>query len=417
MVGFTRLLACSASFRSRCRYRQTSKRPLVSSKALQDSIKGEHLLRRAKNLCEIAKLGEEEPLWDPTCIYSTLGKLGDYYNISYQAFPAVTGRVSEFRLEPVHGNLVLVSNQGCDASDYPAVLKGNIPLEGEVHGTLGTPSDNHIATLGIPDAEAAPVIKKLEKGETVEAIAYVDAEVKTTVTDNIIAQTTEGDPNNCVMLGGHSDSVTAGPGINDDGSGSMTLLEIAMQLTKFSVNNCVRFAWWAAEEEGLLGSDYYASTLPEEENQKIRLFMDYDMLGSPNFAYQIYNATDAVNPTGSQALRDLYVDWYESQGLNYSFIPFDGRSDYDGFIRAGIPAGGIATGAEGVKTKEEAEMYGLCDDVGNVNMTAWELNSKLVAHSVATYAVSFKGFPERTAVAATKAYEQKTKYHGSKLFI
>lgn len=353
----------------------------------------------------------------------------------------MTGRVSEFRLvigdevpksaepmsltpptknkEPVHGNLVLVPNQGCDASDYPAALDGNIALvmrgkcsfgtksefaglagaiaaivynneEGEVHGTLGTPSDNHVATFGISDAEAAPIIKKLEKSKTVDAIAYIDAEVKTTMTDNIVAQTTEGDPNNCVMLGGHSDSVPAGPGINDDGSGSMTLLEIATQLTKFSVNNCVRFAWWAAEEEGLLGSDYYASTLPEEENQKIRLFMDYDMLGSPNFAYQIYNATNEANPTGSQELRDLYVDWYESQGLNYSFIPFDGRSDYDGFIRAGIPAGGIATGAEGVKTKDEEKMYGgkagdwydpcyhqLCDDVSNVNMTAWELNSKV----------------------------------------
>ncbi|KAK7936709.1 aminopeptidase Y precursor [Apiospora aurea] len=516
MVGFTRHLACSAALLSTASAYgiqqpmssddspvaapaaaagHSSKRPLVSSKALQDSIKGEHLLRRAKNLYEIAKLGEEEynhptrvigsdgHLGTLAYIYSTIAKFGDYYNLSYQAFPAVTGRVSEFRLvigdevpksaepmsltpptkhkEPVHGNLVLVPNQGCDAADYPALLEGNIALvmrgkcsfgtksefagragavaaivynneEGEVHGTLGTPSDNHVATFGISDAEAAPVIKKLEKGDKVDAIAYIDAEVKTTLTDNIVAQTTEGDPNNCVMLGGHSDSVTAGPGINDDGSGSMTLLEIATQLTKFSVNNCVRFAWWAAEEEGLLGSDYYASTLSDEENQKIRLFMDYDMLGSPNFAYQIYNATNEANPTGSQELRDLYVDWYESQGLNYSFIPFDGRSDYDGFIRAGIPAGGIATGAEGVKTKEEEKMYGgkagdwydpcyhqLCDDVGNVNMTAWELNSKLVAHSVATYAVSFKGFPERTAsvAAAAEDYEGRTKYHGKKLFI
>jgi aminopeptidase Y len=192
------------------------------------------------------------------------------------------------------------------------------------------------------------------------------------------------------MLGGHSDSVAEGPGINDDGSGSLALLEVATQLANFSVNNCVRFAWWSGEEEGLLGSDYYVETLPAEENRRIRLFMDYDMLASPNFAYQVYDARDAVNPAGSQQLRDLYVDWYVRQGLNYTFIPFDGRSDYDGFIRNGIPGGGIATGAEGIKSKQEAALFGgedgvaydvcyhaICDTVANLNLTAWELNTKV----------------------------------------
>jgi aminopeptidase Y len=168
------------------------------------------------------------------------------------------------------------------------------------------------------------------------------------LTDNIIAQTSSGDPENCIMLGGHSDSVTEGPGINDDGTGTLTLIEIATQLTNFTVSNCVRFAWWDGEEEGLLGSDYYVSVLPPAENLKIRLFQDYDMLASSNFAYQVYNATNAANPNGSEELRDLYVDWYKKNGLNYTFIPFDGRSDYDGFIQNGIPGGGIATGAEGV---------------------------------------------------------------------
>jgi len=232
------------------------------------------------------------------------------------------------------------------------------------------------------------------------------------------------------MLGGHSDSVDAGPGINDDGSGSMTLLEIATQLSKFEVNNCVRFAWWSGEEEGLLGSDFYVYTLPEEENMKIRLFMDYDMLASPNFAYQIYNATNAVNPTGSEELRNLYVTFYKSLGLNSSFIAFDGRSDYDGFIKSGIPGGGIATGAEGIKTEAEVEMFGgvagnwydpcyhqLCDDIGNLNMTAWEVNTKLVAHSVATYALSLKGFPERTDIKSASTYGEGFKYHGPKLIV
>jgi aminopeptidase Y len=138
----------------------------------------------------------------------------------------------------------------------------------------------------------------------------------------------------------------------------MSLLEVATQLTKFNVSNCVRFAWWAGEEEGLLGSDYYVASLPEKENRKIRMLMDYDMMASPNFAYQIYNATNALNPNGTEELRDLYIKWYEDQNLNYTFIPFDGRSDYDGFIHNGIPVGGIATGAEGIKSKKEVEMFG-----------------------------------------------------------
>jgi aminopeptidase Y len=368
-------------------------------------------------------------------------ELGDYYDISNQSFAAVSGNVFESRLvmgdqvpksaapmgltpatknkEPVHGDLVLVENEGCQSTDFPDAVSGNIAFikrgtcpfgtksenagragavaaivynseKDGVQGTLGTPSKYHVATFGLSGEEAAPVLEKLSKKKRVDAIAYIDAIVEEIETNNIIAQTTLGDPENCVMLGAHSDSVAEGPGINDDGSGTISLLEVASQLTKFNVTNCVRFAWWAGEEEGLLGSDHYVATLPEDENKKIRLFMDYDMMASPNFAYQVYNATNAVNPNGSEELRDLYVDWYEEQGLNYTFIPFDGRSDYDGFIRNGIPGGGIATGAEGIKSKEEEAVFGgqagewydpcyhqLCDDVGNVNQTAWIVNTKV----------------------------------------
>jgi aminopeptidase Y len=379
-------------------------------------------------------------------IYSTIADLGDYYEISNQTFDAVVGNVFEWRLvlgdtEPesvlpfsltpptknkdaVFGPLVLVANDGCDESDFPSEANGAIALikrgvcpfgqksalagkagaiaaviynneKGSISGTLGEPSKYHVATFGISNEDAEPYIKKLEKGKIIPSSAYMDAIVSKAPTTNIIAQTKGGDPENCVMLGGHSDSVAEGPGINDDGSGSLSLLEIATHLVNYKVNNCVRFAWWAGEEEGLLGSDYYVSQLSEDENLKIRLFMDYDMLASPNYAYQIYNATNAVNPTGSEELRNLYIDYYESHGVNYTFIPFDGRSDYDAFIKHGIPGGGIATGAEGIKTKEEAEMFGgkagdwydpcyhqLCDTVDNLALDAWVLNTKVGPQSL-----------------------------------
>jgi aminopeptidase Y len=394
-------------------------------------------------------------------IRSTLESLGDYYNVSEQSFKAVTGNIFEQRLvlgntviqhaapmgltpptpnkQPIFGQVYNVSNNGCDLSDYPTdvegtwialIQRGVCPFgtksenagragakaavvynneHGSLSGTLGTPSKYHVATFGISDTDVAPFLEQLKHGEKVDAIAYIDSEVTTINTINIIAQTKGGDQDNCVMIGGHSDSVAEGPGINDDGSGSITVLETAIQLTKFDVNNCVRFAWWAGEEEGLLGSNAYVESLSDEENLKIRMFMDYDMMGSPNFAYQIYDANNEENPVGSAELKKLYIDFYEDNGLNYTFIPFDGRSDYVGFIINGIPGGGIATGAEGVKTKEEEAMFGgwagkwydpcyhqLCDDVSNVNVTAWEVNTKLVAHSVATYARSLKGFPTRT---------------------
>lgn len=472
-----------------------SSQKIVDSEALQAKIHGKNLLARAEDLYKLAELSFHD-YNHPTrvigsaghaatleYIYATIQKLGSYYNISEQSFPAYSGNVYESRLiladevianasamsltpptkdnEPVYGDVVLVANSGCSASDYPEAVKDNIAFvqrgkcgfgdkstlagragakaaviynneKGALHGTMGTPNDDQIATFGISDEEAEKTLKKLKAGKSVDAIAYIDGEVKTIHTLNIVAQTAQGDPDNCVMLGAHSDSVPEGPGINDDGSGSLSLLEVATHLTEYDVNNCVRFAWWAAEEEGLVGSDFYAASLSPAENEKVRLFMDYDMMGSPNFAYQIYNATNDASPVGSEELRDLYVDWYKAHNLSYTFIPFDGRSDYDGFIRAGIPAGGIATGAEGIKTKEEAKQFGgkagdwydpcyhqLCDDVGNVNVTAWEVNTRLIAHSVATYAKSFDGFPKRQSVAASGSskYERETKYHGEKLFI
>ncbi|KAK5989774.1 Aminopeptidase Y [Cladobotryum mycophilum] len=468
-------------------------KPLIGSEELQSSIKIGALMKRAEKLYEIAQTSEEEYNHPTRVIGSeghrgTLGyvinellDLGDYYNIQIQDFPVTSGNVFESQLtiddailtgaapmgltpatkdkEPVHGNLVLVKNQGCDVADFPAAVKGNIALilrgtcpfgdksgnagksgavaavvyntdsEG-LSGTLGDPTPDHVATFGISGKEGKAFADRLSHGETISAIAYIDAELKEINTTNVIAQTEDGDPDNVVALGAHSDSVGEGPGINDDGSGTISLLEVATQLTKFKVNNAVRFAWWAAEEEGLLGSNWYADHLTKEENLKIRLFMDYDMMASPNFAYQIYDSRDAENPKGSEALRDLYINWYKEQGLNYTFIEFDGRSDYVGFIDHGIPASGIATGAEGVKTEEEAKVFGgvagdwydpcyhqLCDDLGNVNTTAFEVNTKLIAHSVATYALSLEDFPKRTEALSTASTKKKAqrKYRGHAL--
>lgn len=398
-------------------------------------------------------------------ILKEIRKLGGYYSVSTQKFKAVDGEVKSFSLlingtlpkstealsltpptphkKPVNGNLVLVANYGCSLEDFPANTAGSIVLvqRGEcafgaksinaglsgalgaiifdkdpLRGTLGEPTGKEVPTVSITTADAQEYIDTLTKDPeaAIEVTLYIDGYVKRIAVLNVVAESKFGDHDNVVSLGAHSDSVSAGPGINDDGSGTVSLLQVAKYLANFQVNNAVRFAWWAAEEEGLLGSYYYANHLTPEENSKIRLFMDYDMMASPNYEYQIYDANNVDHPDGSGDLRDLYVDWYKSQGLNYTFVPFDGRSDYVGFIDNGIPAGGIATGAEGVKTPEGVEKFGgvagewfdpcyhqLCDDLSNPDYEAWVINTKLIAHTVATYAKSFEGFPERKANNAT----------------
>ncbi|KAK6512263.1 hypothetical protein TWF481_001153 [Arthrobotrys musiformis] len=473
-----------------------SKKPSVDAESLAGTIKTSHLLNRAKDLYAIAKISEHD-FGHPTRVIGSKGhfatveyvqrvlnSLGGYYTVKEQPFPAVSGYIYESKLvlgdKAIHGSpmsltpptknkdtvfakVVAVKGDGCDEEDYGDDVDGAIALikrgrcpfgtksenagkagavaaviynneAGGLSGTLGTPLEHHVATFGIRLDDATPILEKLAAGEEVDGSAYINSEVNIIRTKNVVAQTVLGDPENCVMLGGHSDSVEEGPGINDDGSGSLTLLEIAVQLSKFSVNNCVRFAWWSGEEEGLLGSNWYATHLSDEENRKIRLFMDYDMLASVNFAYQIYNATDAEgDPKGSEELRNFYIEGYKGLGVNFTFIPFDGRSDYVGFIEAGIPAGGIATGAEGIKTPEEVELFGgkagewydpcyhqLCDDLTNLDEVAWNVNAKLVAKSVGKFAESFEGFPERVLdsdeVKAERAANAKRwKYRGNKL--
>jgi Zn-dependent M28 family amino/carboxypeptidase len=221
--------------------------------------------------------------------------------------------------------------------------------------------------------------------------------------------------------------VTAGPGINDNGSGSMSILEIAIQLTKFTVNNAVRFSWWTGEEAGLLGAAYYVKQLSQSEKDKIRLFLDFDMMASPNYAIQIYDgdgsAFNSTGPAGSAEAEHEFAAYFDNLGLNHTEIEFDGRSDYGPFLEAGIAAGGIAGGAEGIKTPEEEEMFGGAagvpydvnyhedgDTVNNLNLDAWIEFARAIAHMTATYARSWDGIPPRNATASQKRSEKYNQY-------
>lgn len=463
-------------------------KPLVDTQSLQSYVTEDKLRKRAEDLYSIAKASIPE-YNHPTRVIGSAGHNGtidyvldfldshaDYFDYYTQSFTVTSGRIRGHSFEvggktiksgavqlspptpdkqPVSAKLSY-AGEGCYPSDFVnsegtiALIKRGTCLYSDksvnagnagaiaavvfnvIDGddlnsvTLGTPKQEHVPTFVITKADGETLVAEIENGQEISGTVSMNSEVYNTLTTNVVAETLLGDHENVVMLGSHSDSVAAGPGINDDGSGSISIIEVAEALTNFNVTNAVRFAWWAAEEEGLLGSDYYVSQLSLEENSKIRLFMDYDMMASPNYAYQVYDANNVDNPPGSFELKQLYTDFYESLGLNYTFVAFDGRSDYDAFIKNGIPGGGFMTGAEVHKTAQEVEMFGgvvdeqydqcyhlLCDDLTNPAYDAWVVNTKAIANSVATYANTFEKFPTRSIDAiSTMSRVPKFQYHG-----
>jgi Zn-dependent M28 family amino/carboxypeptidase len=210
------------------------------------------------------------------------------------------------------------------------------------------------------------------------------------------------------MAGAHLDSVTEGPGINDDGSGTAALLEVAQNMAKSNGENTLRFGFWAGEELGLLGSTDYVTGLDPAERDRIALYLNFDMIGSPNYVQTVYDSdqstfpADGVTiPDGSIAIEDLFESYYTSVGEPYDDSAFDGRSDYQAFIDNGIPSGGLFTGAEEVKTAEQQAIWGgtageqfdpcyhaACDTYANVDLHALDVNSDLIAYAMLTYAYS-----------------------------
>ncbi|MGW1679739.1 M28 family metallopeptidase [Saccharopolyspora sp. NPDC002376] len=229
-------------------------------------------------------------------------------------------------------------------------------------------------------------------------------------TYNLLAETPEGDANNVVVFGAHLDSVSRGPGINDNGSGSAAILQAALDYAGSGATpkNKLRFAFWGAEEEGLVGSAHYVESLPQAERDQIAAYLNFDMVGSPNAGYFTYDGDDSdgegagPGPEGSAQIEKLLNDSLAGAGAEPEGTDFDGRSDYGPFIEVGIPAGGTFTGAEQSKTEEQAQKWGgqageafdacyhqSCDTIDNVDTQALDRNLQAINTAVTTYAEQF----------------------------
>jgi len=294
-----------------------------------------------------------------------------------------------------------VNAEAAGAEAIIMMNQGNSPTRmGLIGGTAATLPDGTPSNLTVPvvDARFPDGVALSQTGS--QAFVRVDPPV-VTEQYNVIAELPGRNSGNVVMAGAHLDSVPAGPGIQDNGAGSASLLETAVQMAKVRPTNSIRFAWWGAEESGLIGSTSYVGGLSSEELEEIALYLNFDTVASPNFVYFIYDGdgSDGGNffPAldGAAEIEQLFEHYYTQRGVPFTGTPINGTSDYLPFIQAGIPAGGLFTGDLGIKTPEEVALWGgtageqydpcyhlACDTFDNVSLEALEINAEAIAYSV-----------------------------------
>ena len=391
----------------------------------------------------------------------------DYIVSQFSAGADVTANVvptNDIQIPPPGG--AGTGTSGCEPSDFPANTAGNIALmqrgtcpfvqkyqnakdagavaalifndgfEGRTDPLFITsPPNIGIPTIMVSSAVGESLYNEAQAG-TVQLHVVVNATTTPNTEVNVIADSRRGNPNRTIVLGGHLDSVEAGPGINDNGSGTSTILEIAEQVPKLRAvpRNRLRFAFWGAEEAGLVGSTAYVDELVAGGDiDQIEANLNFDMLGSVNFVRFVYDGdlSDSTPPPsgaapGSAQIEHLFQRYFQSQGLVSDPTAFDGRSDYGPFIVNGVPAGGLFSGAEGIKTERQEAVYGgfagmpydpcyhvpptngACDDYFNLSNTSLDQMSDAAAHAGWTLARSRSPITQEPTATANKAKKAKS---------
>ncbi|MGD1280871.1 M28 family metallopeptidase [Mycobacterium seoulense] len=325
---------------------------------------------------------------------------------------------SDYGNLPAQGAVVLVDRGTCPFAQKEdvAAQRGAVAMivadnvdEQKMGGTLGPDTNVKIPVVGV--TKSVGVQLRTQPGP---ATIKLNASVQSFKARNVVAQTKTGSTADVVMAGAHLDSVPDGPGINDDGSGVAAVLETALRLgSSPQVRNAVRFGFWGAEELGLIGSRNYVESLDLTALKSIALYLNFDMLASPNPGYFTYDGDQSlpadargqpVVPEGSAGIERTLVAYLKSAGKTAQDTAFDGRSDYDGFTLAGVPAGGLFSGAEGKMSADQAKLWGgaadqpfdpnyhqKTDTLDRIDRTALGVNGGGVAYAVGLYAQDVGG--------------------------
>jgi len=253
-----------------------------------------------------------------------------------------------------------------------------------------------VPVAGIPYALGTTLAAEAQAGSVTVHLA-VDAVAGKRPSRNVVADTFGGADDAWIVVGAHLDSVPEGPGINDNGSGTAAVLEAALQLAQELAHGRrhVRFAFWGAEERGLIGSRHHVDALSDEERRRIALYINLDMVGSPNFTRFVQGPAATDDAPAALARREL-VAAFRERGLNVeerTGTRFG--SDDSSFSQKGIPTVGLYTGASGSKSEKQASLFGgtagrpfdpcyhqACDTIANIDRDVLEQNTQALVRAL-----------------------------------
>ncbi|TDK26875.1 M20/M25/M40 family metallo-hydrolase [Arthrobacter crusticola] len=223
---------------------------------------------------------------------------------------------------------------------------------------------------------------------------------------NIVADSPGSDAQT-VVVGGHLDSVAEGAGINDNATGVAAILETAEWLAESGIepSNRVRFAFWGGEEDGFYGSNHYVSELTGEQVDSTAVYLNLDMVGSPNGVRFVHDGdgsdSDRGGPKGSDVIEEVFLDYFAQNDLAAEPTSLDGGSDYEAFQDAGIAVGGLFTGDSGIKSDAEVRLHGGtagreydpcyhqgCDTLDNVDPTMLREMTAALVFAARAFAVA-----------------------------
>jgi hypothetical protein len=326
---------------------------------------------------------------------------------------------ADYRGVDLRGAIAVVDDTTCSvvAKHDAAVARGAVGLlvasaraDAPSPSTLFTPG--YYRELDIPVGVIGPDVNAALRRTSAPVRLVLDGTPVLVKSRNVIAQTKTGDARNVVVAGAHLDSIAAGPGINDDGSGVAAVLETALQLgASPEVRNAVRFTFWGSEEVGLAGSREYVRGLSRDELDDIALYLNVDMIGSPNPGYFTYDGDQSAAPagavpapTGSAGIERTLAGYLNLAGVRPADMPLGDSTDYASFQAAGVPIGGITTGAAQRKSEVQARLWGgragaafdpnyhtPRDDLTNIDRHALSVMGPAAAYAVGAYAGTTDG--------------------------
>jgi Zn-dependent M28 family amino/carboxypeptidase len=329
---------------------------------------------------------------------------------------------SDYRIPAAKDAIAVTDDTNCSIVDKQnaAVAKGAIALVvvSEPGGQGAPPklfNPGYYNQLTVPVAVVGIDGGTALRHATEPVRLTLDTETVKITSRNVLAQTKSGSTGDVVMVGAHLDSVHDSPGINDNGSGVAAVLETALQLGPLPpVANAVRFAFWGAEEEGINGSLDYVFGLDRNQLNDIALYLDFDMLGSPNAGFFTDDGDQSGPPgsgiapqdvpEGSAGIERTLAGYLNLAGKRPADMPLTTKADYRPFLVAGVPIGGMTTGASQQKTNVQARLWGgkpgaafdpnyhgARDTIDNINREALAVTGSGVAFGVGTYAQSIAG--------------------------